>query len=234
MKKLPNHDCHTCESRVGSVFCELSDSGLVDLKEGKQTSLYKKGQVVFVEGNKPNSLYCVLSGKLKLSKTGDEGKEQILHLAHEGDVIGYRALLSGETYSCTAETLEETRICQIPKELFFNLVDGEKSVSTKMLQLLSKELGNTEKNVVDLVQKPVFERVALVLLHLMELFGFEKDGKTLLVKMNRNELGSMAGTSAESFIRVLHTMKDEGIIETVGKIIKILDENKLIKAANII
>jgi CRP/FNR family transcriptional regulator len=65
-------------------------------------------------------LFCVHSGKIKLSRTGDEGKEQIVRLAGEGDVIGYRALLSNDRYQSSAIALEDAAICFIPRQIFRN------------------------------------------------------------------------------------------------------------------
>jgi len=64
---------------------------------------YKRGQIIFSEGGFSYGLHCINLGKIKIYQLGDEGKEQIVRLAREGDVLGYRALLSANRYNATAE-----------------------------------------------------------------------------------------------------------------------------------
>ena len=84
-----------------SVFDVLDKEQLTELSTHKSCSSYKKGQYVFSEKGLPHGLFCVNSGKIKLSTSGLDGKEQILRLAKAGDVLGYRSLISSERYHCS-------------------------------------------------------------------------------------------------------------------------------------
>ena len=90
--------CESCNSRLSNVFCNLDDEQLKELDVEKACNIYKKGQLIFFEGNKPQGLFCINRGKVKIFQTGIEGKEQILRLAKEGDILGYRTLISGGSY----------------------------------------------------------------------------------------------------------------------------------------
>lgn len=90
--------CQFCSSREATVFCDLHQDDLEQINLNKGANLYKKGQIIFEEGFRPQGIYCVSQGKIKISKRGDRGKEQIIRLAKDGDIIGYRALISGENY----------------------------------------------------------------------------------------------------------------------------------------
>jgi CRP/FNR family transcriptional regulator len=225
--------CQACGSRSKSIFCELHSEEINALDTNKESTLYKKGQVIFNEGSRPRGLFCVNSGKIKVSKTGDEGKEHILHLAKAGDVMGYRAILSGDTYSCTATALEDSIICFVPRTHFFNMVEENGKLSMQVIKLLSEELKTAEKSITDLAQKPVRERLAEALLFLKETYGFEEDEKTINVKMTREELANVIGTATESAIRLLSEMNKERIIELDGKKIKILNLQSLVRTANL-
>ena len=108
--------CSVCNSRVHSIFKKLNITETESLSEIKACSHYKKGQYIFSENGNPLGLYCINHGKVKLAATGENGKEQILRLLKDGDVAGYRSLISGERYHCNAVALEDSSICFIPKQ----------------------------------------------------------------------------------------------------------------------
>ena len=87
--------CQSCAQRFTSVFCKAKQEFIAEINEQKICNIYKKGQTLFNEGSYPFGVYCINDGKVKLSHLGDDGKEQIIRLLRGGDVLGYRALLSG-------------------------------------------------------------------------------------------------------------------------------------------
>lgn len=99
--------------------------------------------------------------------------------------------------------------------------------------MLAFELGKAEQNITDLAQKPVKERMAEALLYLKETYGFEADRKTIDVALSREDIASLIGTATETAIRLLSIFKQNGILEFVGKRIRIVNMEQLIKEANI-
>lgn len=232
-KKFQSPSCETCQSRIGSVFCHLSDEELINLSIQKNCSYYQKGQQIFNEGNSPSGLYCVNKGKIKLSQSGSEGKEQIIRLAKDGDILGYRSLISGETYSASAIALEDSKVCLIPKTMFFELIQSNSDITTKIMKLLASDLKDAENKITNLAQKPVIERLAEALLMLKEYYGYQKDESSLNLTITREEIANIVGTATETAIRILSELKREGIIDLEGKKIKILKNDALIKLANL-
>jgi CRP/FNR family transcriptional regulator len=206
---------------------------LESLSDNKDCGSYKKGQVIFSEGNRARGLYCINTGKVKLTKSGEEGKDQILHLAKSGDVMGYRALLSGDTFSCSAVAIEDAAVCFVPRELFFGIVEKNATLSMHLMRLLSNELKVAEQHLTDMAQKPVRERVAEALLFIKEAYGFEADGKTIAATLTREEIAGIVGTATETAIRVLTDFRQEALIETQGRKIAVLNLPKLLRVANI-
>ncbi|MBX2985405.1 MAG: Crp/Fnr family transcriptional regulator [Bacteroidia bacterium] len=231
--KLNSKNCAFCGHRSHSIFCNSSGDNINEINDGKVTSEYKKGQFLFYEGAHPHGLFCINNGKVKLSQMGDEGKETIVRLAKSGDIIGYKALLGGNRYTASAIALEDSTICFIPKETFFTVLKKDPNLSFSLLSLLSSELHNAENKIVQLAQKPVRERLAEALLFLRETYGMEADGATLDVQLSREEIANIVGTATESTIRLLSEFKKDGIIDIVGKKIKVLDKDKLVKTANV-
>jgi CRP/FNR family transcriptional regulator, polysaccharide utilization system transcription regulator len=229
----PQHDCHSCSSRYRSVFCDLNEPSLSDISDTKACGSYKKGQTIFTEGHYPQGLFCINAGKVKVSQLGEYGKEQIVRLAREGDILGYRALLSGDKYSCSGIALDDSDVCFIPKEVVFKIINNEASLSMSLMKLLSGDLKQVEHRLTELAQKPVRERLAEALLFIKETYGFEEDGKTISVVLTREEIANIVGTATETCIRLLSDLKSDGLVSLEGKKIKILDVKKLARVANI-
>ena len=227
------HLCQTCAQKSTSVLCRAKIEYLNEVNAQKVCNTFKKGQTIFNEGSYPFGVFCINSGKVKLAHLGDDGKEQIIRLLKGGDVVGYRALLSGERYSASAVALEDTQVCFIPKELFLHILKNDAGLTFEMMKLLSDELHKTELKLTHLAQKPVRERLAEILLFIKETYGFEDDGITLNVRLSREEIANLVGTATESTIRLLSEFKRDSMVELDGKKIKIINQKKLTKTANL-
>ncbi len=198
----------------------------------KICSSFKKGESIFREGSYASGVYCINAGKIKLAMMGSEGKEQIVRMAKPGDIIGYKALLSGDRYSATATAIEDCNICFIPREIFLVILQKDASLSFEMMKLLSNELKHAEEKITHLAQKPVRERVAETILFLKETYGIDKDNQ-INILLTREEIANLVGTATETAIRLLSEFNKEHIIELSGKKIKILDTDKLVRTANL-
>ncbi|SMO69915.1 Crp/Fnr family transcriptional regulator [Solitalea koreensis] len=226
-------DCKNCEQRKDSVFCDLRDSELDVVNNSKSCLLFKKGEDIFVERGNPYGLYCISDGKVKLSKLGNTGKQQIVRLATESDVLGYRALLAEEHYDCTATALTETRVCFIPMKDFNCIMKNNSNLSKSMFKLLAGDVKSAVQLATKIAQKQVKERLAEVILNLKYAVGTEVDGATINLSLSREELANMVGTVTETVIRLLSDLKSDHVIDFVGKKIKIINQSELIRRANI-
>jgi len=226
-------DCKTCKARPMGIFCHLEHMDLEEFNEMKSCIVFRKNQLIFSEGAHPLGLYCVNSGKIKLSRSGPDGKEQIVRMVRAGDVLGYRALLTSERYNARAVALDDSDICFIPRDTFFNVLRNNPGLSFEIIKMLSVELRKAERMITDLAQKPVRERMAEALLFLRETYGYEPDSTTINVVLSREDIGNLVGTATETAIRLLSEFKQDKIVEFLGKKIRILDMDKLIHTARL-
>ncbi len=201
----------------------LSEKDFSLFESSRQFVKIKKGKSIFLEGKSPSGVYFLSSGKVKLFTTDGQGREQIIHLAKPGDLLGYRALLGSDTYSCSGSSLDDAELWLIPKETFFMLLDNNAKFSHAIIKLLTAELRHAEHHLAGLARKPVKSRLAEVILLLADTYGFEKDGKTLDVSLTREELAGLVGTATETAIRLLNNLKEEGSLATEGKKIRLLN-----------
>lgn len=208
----------------------LSDFGgkkaLDELKEHRNINSYKKKQVIYTEGNHPSRLFYIESGKVKIFKTNEDGKELTVDLYNEGDFLGYTALLEQTVYKETAEAIEDTELAIIPKEEFENLLNTNQEATRKFIQLLAKNVTEKENQLLGLAYNSLRKRVADSLITL--LHKFRKEGQEIFsIHISREDLANIAGTATESLIRTLSDFKSEKLIEIKDGYISILNEKKL-------
>jgi CRP/FNR family transcriptional regulator len=227
-------DCNNCVQGSKSIFCALKTEELELINQSKRCQIFEKGETIFQEAAAPKGIFCIEKGKVKVSQLGLDGKDQILHLAKDGDVMGYRATLSGDIYSCSATAIEQSHICFIPKDVFISLVEKNSKLALQIIHLFSKELKKIETNLTKITQRPVKERIAQSLLLLKNKYGVEADEATINITIKREEIANMAGTTRETATRVLYHLQENNVIELLGKKIKIINFKILINEANIL
>lgn len=227
-KTIDTKYCEICNSSKKSVFGDFNQNEIEKLIPNMNCNFYKKGQVIFFEGNHPDGLFCIKEGKVKIFKIGSTGKEQIIRFAKNGDALGYRALLAGETYSASAAALEDSNICFIRKDTVFELFKTNHKFSLSLMKLLSRDIEDVENKMVKLAQKSVRNRLAEALLILKETYGTDISGY-INVSLSREDFAGIVGTATETVIRLLAQFKKEKLISTKGKKIKILDMDGLVK-----
>lgn len=230
---IRNADCNHCAKRFTNVFCNPAYDSVSEINAEKICTAYKKGEYIFKEGTRPHGVYCVNRGKIKLSRSGDDGREKIIRLVKPGDPLGYRSLLSGDTYNASAIALENCGVCFIPKEIFLGILQKDSSLSMEMMKLLSDDLKKAEVQLTHMAGKPGRESMAEALLFIKETYGFEADGQTINAGFSREDIANIVGTATETAIRLLSEFNKDEVIRLSGKKIMILDKEALVKIANI-
>lgn len=230
--KFDPPDCEFCKSRKDSLFQYCPMHELQEINSLKSCTQYKRGQIIFQEGSKPIGLYCINSGKIKIYKYASDGKEQIIRISKEGDVIGFCSLLSETRYPVSAAAIEDCVICLVPKEEIDHLFKDNSRFSEGYIQLLCNTIGQGYMKMADLAYKPVRGRIAEGLLLLHNSFKSEQnpDG---IISLTREDLASLVGTVKETTIRVLKEFKNENLIETRKTDIHVLDPRGLTRIAEL-
>ncbi|MGN6494480.1 MAG: response regulator [Agriterribacter sp.] len=211
-----------------------ASSGKTELQaftENRNSNRYKRKQIIYSEGNHPNRLYYVLSGKIKTYKMNEEGKELVTDLFSAGDFIGHVALLENATYKDTAEALEESEVAIIPREDFDELIDKNPQVARKFIQLLAKNVSEKEGQLLNLAYSSLRKKVANALLMIQGKYKKNTEDP-FTIDISRESLATVAGTATESLIRTLGDFKTEKLIEVREGQIKILNQTRLEKLFN--
>ena len=221
-------NCQVCILRELSSVKSLSRDEIQEFSDHKDTIDFKKGDILFSEGNVLNGVYCIQDGICKMSRLSENGKEQIVKFIKRGDMLGYRSVLSEEPVTLTATVLKDLKACYIPKNDIFKAMKNNSKFSLEMTKTVCNDLRDANMIITNMAQKHVKERLADTLIFLKDTFSTDQEGYLDIV-LTREELSSVIGTATESAIRLLSDFKKKGLIQLSGKKIKILDEHELLK-----
>lgn len=189
---------------------------------------YSRGQTFFSEGDDAIGFYVILSGKVKIFKLSQEGKEQIFHILEDHEPFGEAAVFAGEHYPASAQALAETPVLFFPRHKFVELISREPSLALSMLALLSMRLRKLTILVENLSLKEVPGRLAAYLLFQMNSNG---SSATIELDVSKNQMAGLLGTIPETLSRILKRMTDEKLIKADARTISILDKKGLSELA---
>lgn len=176
---------------------------------------YKAGQTIYVPGAKANSLYILNSGKVRVYRLSESGKEQLLRIIIPGEFTGELALFKEGVYEAFAEALEDVSICMIHHDSFKKLLLKFPIISTKMLEVLANRLSISEEQTAWISTESVRDR----LIHYLVRTSFlnENNEHIVVLTLPKKDLASYLGTTPESLSREWTYLQDTGKIKILSK-----------------
>lgn len=200
------------------LLANLNDEEVEKISEGVSSRVYKKGEVIFSQGEKANKLYIVCSGRIKIFKNMLEGKEQILYILAEGDFIGAFNLLKADEFDFSAVALENTQISMLEKSAFDKVMISNPQITLKIFEKAYERIIKAESLVERLSSSNPDAKVIGLLIDLCEDFGTVTDegGIMLNLTISREEMGSYAGIARETMSRKLQMLDETGLIKLLG------------------
>lgn len=192
----------------------------------KKTIHFKKGELIFKEGNKVNGIYFLYSGAVKVHKQWANQKELIIRFTKQGDILGYRGLAVGDIYPVSATALIESKACFISNSFLETILRTDHAFTYRLMQLYLSELQKAEMRMRNLALMEVNGRIAETLLEILNVFGTNVAGY-IAIPVTRQDIAAYAGTTYETVFKFLRSLTIAETISTDGKNIRINDENKL-------
>lgn len=211
---------------------------------------YSRKHCLFVANSRPTVLYLIKRGKVKIFKCDAAGNDYITALFGPGDFVGYLALLEETAYAETAEAMEDTEVCPIPKEDFLALIYQQPQVAAQVIRMLAGDVAEQQDRLLQLAYQSVRKRVAEALLMMHRKFyagpnefgglshseasDFYNSPSNTSSPMNlsRKNLAHLVGASIETVIRVLSDLRTDGLISLSDRQITLLDIKRLAKLRN--
>jgi len=213
------------------LFASLADEEVLSLAHVFIEKRYSRNQVIFMEEDTGNYMYIVLSGKLKISKTTESGKESILAIHQPGDFFGEMSLLDGKTSPATVSAMEDCRILSVGKADFHNHLMRHEKVVQQIIQVLCSRLRQVWTQVQVLSYSTAETRIRAGLHQLARRHGVQ-DARGILInlKITHQEMAEMFGTSRETVTRSLARLREQKLIAMDGRRIVVLELKALLPA----
>ncbi len=215
------------------LFSGLGQGSLQALARNLRTRRFKRGEVVFHQGDPGDALFIVASGVVKVVVPSEDGEEAILATLRRGDFLGELALIDGAPRSASAIALEATEMLTLPREQLRSLVAGEPAIRDALLVALAAEIRRLTTYVAELHFLDLTGRLAARLLRLAEESGErDADGSTRLPSpLTQGDLAAMIGSTRQSVNKLLGDFMDAGLLRMDGDTLVVPDLAALTQAS---
>lgn len=194
---------------------------------------YKKNQLILNQGEEPTHLMILVSGKVKITKSGHGSRPQIVRMLKPGEHFGFRSIIANDTNSTNAIAFEPSVVYTISQEHFISILKHNNAFCYRFLEELAFDLAESDERTVNLTQKHIRGRLAESLLFLKQNYGTEADEATISIYLSREDLANLSNMTTANAIRTLTAFTNEEVVSTDGRKIKIINEKALEKISKI-
>lgn len=201
------------------LFKGLSPKQLESIHAVSQTKEFAKETLLFREGDCGDSLYLVLSGRVKALLMAEDGREVILAFLGPGEIVGEMALFNPEERrSATVVTAEPSSLLILSGRQIMEVILQNPLIALSILRTLTARLRDTSSRIANLIFLDTFSRVGNYLLKMAEQDGRRlADGSYLVNRPPHHEIADYIGSSRETVSRALKELEHQGLIKVVGK-----------------
>ena len=191
-----------------------------------------RGEVVFREGDPGDSLYVIVSGKVKLARASGDGRESLMSVLGPGEMFGELSLFDPGPRLSTAYVVSSSELISLGNESLRSFLQTHPEVAMQMLAGMAHRLRRTNEGISDLVFTDVPGRVAKALLDLSDRFGRRTEAGLLVAhELTQEELAQLVGASRETVNKALADFAHRGWISLGAKAVTLLDPQRLRRRA---
>jgi CRP/FNR family transcriptional regulator, cyclic AMP receptor protein len=206
------------------LFHGIDDDELTRIAHTMVRRRFRRGEVIFHEGDPGDSLHVVVEGRVKITRESAEGGEAIVVLLAPGETFGELVLLDGAPRSATATAMEPTETMTLPRSSFAELVDGGSPFRWRLLGGVAQRVRRLTDQLAEVHFLDLTGRLALQLTRLAEETepGASRDIH-LSRKLTQSDLGAMVGGTRQRVNQILGDFEEEGLVSIDGGGITIRD-----------
>ncbi len=206
------------------IFADLESKQLEKISKLGTRQKYKRGNIVVLEQESGAALFVIISGKVKVVRMDENGREVILSMFGPGEFFGEMSLLDGMARSASVVATVKSELFMIHRRDFLELLHEFPQVAISLLAELAMRLRKADMQIKSLSLKDAAGRVANVLLMLSDDIGIFRHGKVEIEDIPlQQDIANMAGTSRETVSRMLHQFIRDGQIQLKGNKLTIMD-----------
>ena len=216
------------------LFKNLDPPVLDQLARSVTFRNYRRGHLIFAQGEPGDSLFVISEGLVKVFVTSEEGEDMVLVTLRPPETFGELALIDGGLRSASAEALEPTTTLTLSRGTLIELLQGHPTLAQALLSSLGGLVRRLTEQAADLVFLDLHGRVAKLLLALAEERGRHEGQEVLLdLHVTQSDLAAMVGGSRQSVNHILHAFQRRGYLEIEGRRIALKDLRALAKRAGL-
>ncbi len=210
------------------LFQKLEQAEREEIVAAANTVRHPRGQVLFRQGSGAKSFYVLRQGRVKLTQLTADGELVLVRLVMPGEAFGGVAALGERTYPVSAEASEDSVALSWSGRTMDRLLRKHPQLALNFIELLAERLHDMQARYEELATEQVEQRLARTLLRLLKRAGREVEGGTLVdVRLSRQELAEMTGTSLFTVSRILNRWQEAGVIQSHRQRIVVLDRQAL-------
>lgn len=217
-------------------FKGLDKEGLERVRAAARERRLDRGELCFRQGEPATLLYLVTLGRLKLTQLSPDGRQVILRLLEPGEMLGGVALFSQAVYPVTAEAAEPCALLAWDGGTMQRLIEARPKVAVNVIEHLAGLVKGLQERVRELATERAEQRIARALLRVAGPVpargeGEEAKGTASPIRLTRQELGELTGTTLYTVSRILSRWESEGLIASGRERIALLNREELERIA---
>ncbi len=206
------------------LFGDLSDREYELINEARTEKIFRKGEVIVKENEPIDSFLYLRQGLVKFYKTDEHGKDHLLSITKPGDFVNLLNIFSDTNYHYSVCALEETMVCEVKLDALKEVIASNSKFALRILNRIGHISDEVILNRFEISRKQIKGRVAYILIYLADQIYKNPEFR---IPITRRELGELISMTTENTIRTLSEFKNDGIISMEGKVITILDYDRL-------
>ncbi|MDD4866721.1 MAG: Crp/Fnr family transcriptional regulator [Mycobacterium sp.] len=211
------------------IFQAIDPAVAAELTTQLAVAHFAGRQQIFVEGQRGDQLYIVISGMVGLGHRCPDRRSHLLAIAGPSDIFGELSLFDPAPRAATATALTEVDVVAVDRQTFQTWIAEHPRIAERLLRMLARRMRRTEDDLCDLISTDVAGRVAKHLLRLSHRFGVQDDGAVRVThNLTQADLAQLVGACRETVNKVLADFAGNGWIRLDTKSILITESESLV------
>ena len=215
--------CKTCVYRQ-LLFSDLNNKEYELINQTRTEKIFRRGEVIVKENDPIESFLYLRKGLVKLYKTDEHGKDHLISINKPGDFVNLLSIFSDQNFHYSINALEETFVCEVKLDVLKEVMASNSKFTLRILNRISHISDEVIVNRFEIARKQIKGRVAFILVFLADQIYKNHEYR---LPITRRELGELISMTTENTIRTLSEFKKDGIVDMDGRIITILDYDRL-------
>lgn len=211
-----------------ALFAEVDEKALDAIAQKAVHRRYRKGSVIFVQGEQGERCFAIVEGAVKISAYHQDGREAVIAVLGPGDVFGELSLFDQAARSADASAIEDTELLSLDANAMTEAIAAHPELGLSLLRVLGRRLRLTNEALQDIAFFDVPGRVARRLADLAEAHGVPEESGTLIdLPLSQESLAQMVGATRESVNKALAALRRRGLVDRMGRKYVVADIEKL-------